>query len=299
MLTKEEITEWFKSLQDSICKALETEDGKGRFLEDNWVREEGGGGRTRIIQHGNVIEKGGVLFSAVHGPVPEFLSKETKLSDHQHTFYATGVSIVIHPSNPMVPIIHMNVRYFEMSNGTWWFGGGIDLTPHYVVEDDAGFFHRALKQACDNHNPTYYTEFKKWADEYFYIPHRKETRGVGGIFFDKLNSASGKSKEELFGFVKEVGNTFAPVYTSLMNRNKSKAFTEDNKQWQLLRRGRYVEFNLVYDKGTKFGLETNGRTESILMSLPETAGWQYNYTPDRGSPEEFTLSHLKKGIDRL
>jgi coproporphyrinogen III oxidase len=300
MLTKEEITDWFKSLQDSICKALEEEDGKGKFLEDNWLRTEGGGGRTRIIQHGNVIEKGGVLFSAVHGPVPEFLTKETPLSQkNDNTFYATGVSIVIHPSNPMVPIIHMNVRYFEMSNGVWWFGGGIDLTPHYVVEEDAHFFHSALKESCDKHDKEYYPKFKKWADDYFFIPHRNETRGIGGIFFDKLTENQSVNKQQLFDFVKEVGNTFAPAYTSLMKKNKLKSFTPENKQWQLLRRGRYVEFNLVYDKGTKFGLETNGRTESILMSLPETAGWQYNYIPKKGSPEEFTLSHLKKGIERL
>ncbi|MCW3072101.1 MAG: oxygen-dependent coproporphyrinogen oxidase [Bacteroidetes bacterium] len=294
---KEEITEWLKSLQDNICKALEAEDGKGRFIEDNWLREEGGGGRTRIIQHGNVIEKGGVLFSAVHGPVPDFLTKENATGDPSGmTFYATGVSIVIHPSNPMVPIIHMNVRYFEMSNGTWWFGGGIDLTPHYVVEEDARFFHNALKASCDKHDPSFYPEFKKWADDYFYINHRKETRGVGGIFFDKLSASSGISKEQRFAFLKEIGNTFAPVYTAIMNKNKSKPYSEAHKQWQLLRRGRYVEFNLVYDKGTKFGLETNGRTESILMSLPETAGWQYNFIPEQGSPEEQTLSLLKKGI---
>jgi len=295
MLTKEEITQWFMSLQDNICGALETEDGKGKFTEDNWIREEGGGGRTRIMQHGNVIEKGGVLFSAVHGDVPDFLKRDTD-SDDNRTFYATGVSIVIHPESPMVPIIHMNVRYFEMSTGVWWFGGGIDLTPHYVNADDARFFHTALKSACDKHNSMFYPEFKKWADDYFYIDHRKETRGIGGIFFDKLNESKGLSKTQIFDFVKEIGNVFAPVYTSLINKNKTKSYTENNKQWQLLRRGRYVEFNLIYDKGTKFGLETNGRTESILMSLPETAGWQYNYSPKPQSAEEQTLSLLKKGI---
>lgn len=298
MLSKEHITDWFKLLQDQICAALESEDGKGKFAEDNWTREEGGGGRTRIIQHGNVIEKGGVNFSAVHGPVPEFLNRENAVpQDTALTFYATGVSIVIHPSNPMVPIIHMNVRYFEMSNGTWWFGGGIDLTPHYINEEDARFFHGALKSACDKHHPDFYPEFKKWADDYFFIPHRNETRGIGGVFFDKLNNTKGLSKEQIFQFVKEIGLLFAPVYTSLISKNKTGSFTPANKQWQLLRRGRYVEFNLVYDKGTKFGLETNGRTESILMSLPETAAWQYNYTPEPKSPEEVTLSLLKKGLN--
>jgi coproporphyrinogen III oxidase len=299
---KNEITEWFKSLQDNICNALEIEDASGflnsevKFKEDNWLREEGGGGRTRIFQDGNIIEKGGVNFSAVYGDIPVFLKNEdaTTLNSSKDTFYATGVSIVIHPKNPMLPIIHMNVRYFEMSNGVWWFGGGIDLTPHYINEDDARFFHFSLKTACDKHHPNYYTDFKKWADDYFYITHRKETRGIGGIFFDRLNSSN---KEDLFAFVKDVGNSFAPIYTHLMAKNKNMPFTELNKQWQLIRRGRYVEFNLVYDKGTKFGLETNGRIESILMSLPLNASWVYNFEPISNSREERTLSMLKKGID--
>lgn len=309
MLTKEQISEGFMLLQDNICKALEQEEGKSKFFEDNWIREEGGGGRTRIIQNGNVIEKGGVLYSAVHGPIPDFLKQDVadqpttivtqsgvEGQQPTTTFYATGVSIVMHPGNPMVPIIHMNVRYFEMSNGVWWFGGGIDLTPHYVVEEDAKFFHSELKKSCDKHNPTYYSNFKKWADDYFYIAHRNETRGVGGIFFDKLTQTNTISKEQLFAFVLEIGNTFAPTYTKLMNKNKSRSFNEDNKKWQLLRRGRYVEFNLIYDKGTKFGLESNGRVESILMSLPKTAGWEYDHKPLSGSLEEKTISFLKKGI---
>ncbi|MBK7182258.1 MAG: oxygen-dependent coproporphyrinogen oxidase [Bacteroidetes bacterium] len=295
MPTKEEITEWFKSLQDSICTALEVEDGKGVFVEDNWVREEGGGGRTRIIQNGKVIEKGGVNFSAVYGDVPSFLQNDHGSEElKKHTFYATGVSIVIHPISPMVPIIHMNVRYFEMSNGVWWFGGGIDLTPHYVNDIDAHFFHAQLKKICDLYDIAYYPEYKKWADDYFFIPHRNETRGIGGIFFDRLNK---KSKEELFSFVQGVGSAFAPTYVELLNRNKNKTYTEENKQWQLIRRGRYVEFNLVYDKGTKFGLETNGRIESILMSLPLNASWQYNHIPSSNSEEFRTLSLLKKGLN--
>lgn len=332
MPTKEEITSWFKTLQDNICKALEQEDGKGKFEEENWTREEGGGGRTRIIQHGNVIEKGGVNFSAVYGLLPDNIfssTLNTSLTSNIHrqpesardqqpttsnqqpiTFYATGVSIVLHPANPMTPIIHMNVRYFEMSNGIWWFGGGIDLTPHYIDEADAVFFHSTLKEVCDKHNTEYYPKYKKWADDYFYIPHRNETRGIGGIFFDKLTnnqqpttnvtlSEVEGNNQQLFTFIQDVGNAFAPIYTSLMKKNKNKPFTEANKQWQLLRRGRYVEFNLVYDKGTKFGLETNGRTESILMSLPETAGWTYNHQPLPGSPEAKTLALLKKDIDWL
>ncbi len=298
MLTKEIITDWFLLLQDTICASLEKEDGKGKFVEDKWTRPEGGGGRTRIIQNGNVIEKGGVLFSAVYGDVPAFLKKDDSTENLPASqFYATGISIVIHPENPFVPIIHMNVRYFEMDNGVFWFGGGIDLTPHYVVEEDARFFHSALKTSCDKHDMNYYAHFKKWADDYFFIPHRNETRGIGGIFFDKLMETKETSREQLFAFVQEIGNTFPPTYTRLMNKNKEKRNTKENKHWQLLRRGRYVEFNLVYDKGTKFGLETNGRTESILMSLPETASWAYNFIPEVNSEEEKTLSFLKKGID--
>jgi coproporphyrinogen III oxidase len=295
MLDREIITDWFKGLQDRICKALEDADGKAKFIEDKWTREEGGGGRTRIIQHGNILEKGGVAFSAVHGPTPANILSALGLKNSD--FYATGVSIVLHPQSPMVPIIHMNVRYFEMTDGTWWFGGGIDLTPHYIVEEDARFFHRELKRTCDRFHPSWYAEFKKWADDYFFIRHRNETRGIGGIFFDRLNGKDGKSKEELFEFVKAVGETFAPVYVQLIERNRHLEYGEEQKKWQQLRRGRYVEFNLVYDKGTKFGLDTGGRIESILMSLPETAGWFYNYKAEPGSPEEQTLSLLKKGID--
>ena len=189
----------------------------------------------------------------------------------------------------------MNVRYFESGNDKW-FGGGIDLTPHYVNEEDAKHFHCTLKDVCDKHHVTYYNEFKKWADEYFFIPHRNETRGIGGIFFDHLR-ANEFSIEERFSFVKDVGSSFAPIYTSLMNKNKFLPYSEKEKQWQYMRRGRYVEFNLVYDRGTKFGLKTNGRAESILMSLPPQANWAYNYQAEKGSAEEKTLNYLKKGVD--
>jgi coproporphyrinogen III oxidase len=298
MLAKEEITEYFKTLQDTICKALEDADVGAKFIEDKWERKEGGGGRTRIIQNGNVIEKGGVAFSAVHGPIPEFLKTELGTSNKElRTFYATGVSIVIHPKNPMIPIMHMNVRYFEMDGNVKWFGGGIDLTPHYVDEADAKFFHQHLKIVCDKFSPTYYPEFKKLADDYFFIKHRNETRGIGGIFFDHLKPTAERTAEQLFDFVKDVGESFAPIYTHFMNKNKALTYEENEKQWQLLRRGRYVEFNLVYDRGTRFGLETNGRTESILMSLPQMASWSYNFIPVKGSKEERTLSFLKKGVD--
>jgi coproporphyrinogen III oxidase len=294
-MNKEQITGWFKELQDSICSAIEKTDGKATFTEDLWERTGGGGGRTRIMQKGNIIEKGGVLFSAVYGPTPQNILEALKLE--KADFYATGVSIVMHPHSPMVPIIHMNVRYFEMSNGTYWFGGGIDLTPHYVDKQDATHFHTQLKNACDSHHPSYYPKFKQWADDYFYIKHRQETRGIGGIFFDRLAATEDISKEQRFAFVQSVGETFAPVYTYFMQKNASLPFGPNEKQWQLVRRGRYVEFNLVYDKGTKFGLDTEGRTESILMSLPPQAEWHYNYQVQPGSKEEQTLQLLKKGID--
>jgi coproporphyrinogen III oxidase len=303
-INKTSISEWLQHLQVEICSALEHADGKSEFKKDVWQREEGGGGISCVIENGHVIEKGGVMFSAVHGNVPEFLLKEQahSVSDNnkptaKDTFFATGVSIVIHPQNPMVPIIHMNIRYFEMSNGTKWLGGGIDLTPHYIIDSDAHYFHQQLKTVCDKHNQTYYSKFKTWADDYFYINHRKETRGIGGIFFDRLNTIENFSFEQNFAFWQDVGKLFAPTYVELINRNKHKSYTAENKQWQLIRRGRYVEFNLVYDKGTRFGLETNGRIESILMSLPAQASWQYDFKTIENSEEDLTLKKLKKGIN--
>lgn len=298
-----DIEAFFKDLQNSICTSLEAEDGTGIFREDQWEHHSGGGGRSRIMVGGSVIEKGGVNFSSVKGEVHPRLRQQMNLSEtEEYHFSATGVSIVLHPYSPRVPIIHMNVRYFELSNGSCWFGGGIDLTPHYVVPEDASRFHAQLKKVCDNHHPQFYPEFKTWADTYFFIPHRQETRGVGGIFFDYLKpdsagSAQGLSKQQLFEFVKEVGQSFAPIYTQLMRAHRNELYKETEKKWQAIRRGRYVEFNLVWDRGTKFGLETNGRTESILMSMPPQAQWEYDYVPPTGSSEAATLSFLKKGID--
>lgn len=298
MLTKEGIRDWFIGLQERICTHLEAADGKGKFMSDHWQRSGGGGGITRVIADGNIIEKGGVNFSAVWGKTPEPVMKSMKLDSIDHPdFFATGVSIVLHPFNPMVPIIHMNVRYFEMTNGTWWFGGGIDLTPHYVNNEDAGYFHRTLKSVCDQHHESYYPEFKNWADDYFFLKHRKETRGIGGIFFDYLKNDSGFTKDSRFEFIKALGDAFAPLYIYFMKKNQSLPYSDKEKQWQYLRRGRYVEFNLVWDRGTKFGLDTDGRTESILMSLPPQAQWVYNYQATAGSAEEKTLAMLKKGID--
>ncbi|MBK8706454.1 MAG: oxygen-dependent coproporphyrinogen oxidase [Saprospiraceae bacterium] len=289
MLSKEDIAGWMESLQDDICRQLSAADGQGSFREDRWQRPAGGGGRTRILE-GRHIEKGGVNFSAVWGPLPEKIGQALKVDAGQ--FFATGVSIVLHPSNPYVPIIHMNVRYFEMNDGRWWFGGGIDLTPHYVNLEEARFFHETLQTACDKHDETYYPRFKQWADDYFYLPHRKETRGIGGIFFDRLGPESPFTKASRWAFVQEIGQTFCPVYLPLLAANKDRPFSDRESHWQSLRRGRYVEFNLLWDKGTKFGLDTDGRTASILMSLPPMAQWPYEFIPEPGSPEEFTQSIL-------
>ncbi|MGN6178977.1 MAG: oxygen-dependent coproporphyrinogen oxidase [Mucilaginibacter sp.] len=301
-LTKEQVAADYQQIQDEICAALEQVDGTAKFEEEKWEREGGGGGRTRVIQDGNILEKGGVNFSAVYGELPD--SVKRALGVEQDDFFATGVSIVIHPNHPMVPIIHMNIRYFEMPSSmkgdqkpVRWFGGGIDLTPHYIIEDDARFFHQSLKDVCDKFYHDFYNRFKHWADDYFFIKHRNETRGIGGVFYDRLTAKDDLSWETIFEFSKALGRSFIPTYIELINRNRNKPFTDGHQQWQYQRRSRYAEFNLVYDAGTKFGLETNGRIESILMSLPPTAKWLYNFQPQPGSEEEKTLSLLKKGIN--
>lgn len=295
--SKEEIALIYQQMQDYICKGLEAGDGRGKFVEDKWERLAGGGGRTRIFENGAIIEKGGVAFSAVHGPTPEKIL--SKLGLQQADFFATGVSIVLHPHSPMVPIIHMNIRYFEMENGVHWFGGGIDLTPHYIVPEDAAYFHQKLKETCDAFDLAYYPKFKNWADDYFYLKHREETRGIGGIFYDRLSADSDEQFQSILDFSLALGRLFPEVYTYFMQKNSMLPFGPEEKVWQNLRRGRYVEFNLVWDAGTKFGLDTNGRTESILMSMPPQAEWTYMHQPKAGSREEFTLNHLKKGIDWL
>tara|TARA_R110001592_G_scaffold359340_2_gene665582 strand:- start:8070 stop:8972 length:903 start_codon:yes stop_codon:yes gene_type:complete len=296
-LSANTIAEEFKRIQASICSGLEALDGKAKFASDLWNRPGGGGGDTRVIQNGEVFEKGGVNFSAVHGETTPELKQ--MLNTEAKEFFATGVSIVLHPNNPFVPIIHMNIRYFELpGTDTYWFGGGIDLTPSYVFEDDAIHFHGEMKALCERHAAADYQKFKKTADEYFYIPHRGETRGLGGIFFDHLNeSSSGFSKEDIAQFVFDTGNTFLQSYVTIAEKRKNTSFTPENKEWQLLRRGRYVEFNLIYDRGTTFGLKTNGRVESILMSLPKHASWEYNFEPKPSSREEISLQYFKKAKD--
>lgn len=296
-MNKEWIAEQFRLLQDHICNRLEQVDGKGKFIEDKWNREEGGGGRTRIIRNGGVIEKGGVAFSEVFGPVSDVMKKQLGLDGSD--FFASGVSIVLHPENPHVPIIHMNVRYFEMDNGTYWFGGGIDLTPHYIVPEQAKLFHQGLKEICDKYHSDFYSKFKEWADDYFFIPHRNETRGIGGVFFDHQTGNESISKEQLFQFCIDLGNAFPELYAQQVELGRNRTFSEQEIKWRNLRRGRYVEFNLVHDRGTKFGLFSGGRTESILMSLPADASWEYNYEPLDDSPEKNTNLSLKKSIDWL
>lgn len=292
-MNRAEITTIFKQMQDEICNKISLADGEASFVEELWQHTEEGGGRTRILQKGRILEKAGVNFSAVSGNLNNNMMEA--LSLQSAGFFATGVSIVMHPSNPWVPIIHMNVRYFETEAG-YWFGGGIDLTPHYIDEGDARFFHQSLKNVCDQYDPSAYEQFKHNADEYFYNPHRSETRGIGGIFFDRLNEKStGHSKNEIWDFVQAVGFAFPDIYSTLMLKNANLPYTEREKHWQQLRRGRYVEFNLVYDKGTKFGFETSGRTESILMSLPPLAAWDYKPEIAANSREERTLALLKKG----
>jgi coproporphyrinogen III oxidase len=247
------------------------------------------------MQNGNLFEKGGVNFSAVEGVLPEKI--QTALNVQESVFFATGISIVIHPENPFHPIIHMNIRYFELKDGTYWFGGGIDLTPIIFSKKETTFFHQALKNTCDKFDASFYPKFKNWADDYFFIPHRAETRGIGGIFFDRLNDKSTTlNKEILFDFVCAVGRTFAPTYCHMvLEKSKKPTYQPAHKDWQLVRRSRYVEFNLVYDKGTKFGLDTNGRIESILMSMPPQANWVYNKENTLDFEIE-TTKHLVKGL---
>ncbi len=276
-MTKDLITQSFRDIQNHICAGLTEVSGQACH-EDNWKYTDGdGGGRTRIFS-GDTIEKGGVNFSALNGTLSEKMA--SKLKGGGRDFFATGVSLVIHPQNPFVPTVHMNIRYIERG-GKGWFGGGIDLTPYYPNTTNIIDFHKSLKNICDNHAIADYSKFKEECDNYFYIKHRNEARGVGGIFFDYLS----KNSEQTFDFVKDVGLGFNHTYLPILTENKDKQFTEKQREFQLYRRGRYVEFNLVYDRGTLFGLETQGRIESILMSLPPLASWTYNWSPEPNSPE--------------
>lgn len=305
--SKQRVSAFFRQLQDEICQGLEQLDAQGKFQEDSWERGEGGGGRSRIMKEGAVFEQGGVGFSEVWGSQmpPSILKQRPEAAGHG--FYATGTSMVLHPRSPYIPTVHLNYRYFE-AGPVWWFGGGADLTPYYPFAEDAAHFHQTLKQACDRHHSESYPVFKRWCDEYFYLNHRQETRGVGGIFFDyqdgqgelyrgpdpqgpaatyshRVGAPDPRSWEDLFAFSQACGQAFLPAYTPIVERRRSKEYGDRERNFQLYRRGRYVEFNLVYDRGTIFGLQTNGRTESILMSLPPLVRWEYNYQPEPDTPE--------------
>ena len=293
---KEKFYNYIESLQNEICSALESLDGKAVFQEDLWERPEGGGGRTRVIQEGAVFEKGGVNISAVHGPLPE--SMQAYFKAEEADFFACGLSLVLHPINPKVPTVHANWRYFELYDKTGkvadqWFGGGQDLTPYYLFEEDATHFHTVCKNACDKHHPDFYTRYKERCDSYFWNAHRDEARGVGGLFFDYCRPDKDMSLEQWFDFVTEIGDSFLPSYLPIVERRKDLPFTQSQREWQEIRRGRYVEFNLVHDKGTLFGLRTNGRIESILMSLPPRVQWRYDHHPEEGSEEARLLTVLR------
>ncbi len=313
--SRQKARELVMKLQDDICKGLEDIDGKGIFKEESWDRPEGGGGRSRVMSQGRIFEQGGVNFSEVHGKElpPSILNQRPEAKGHE--WFATGTSMVLHPNNPYIPTVHLNYRYFE-AGPVWWFGGGADLTPFYPFLEDAKHFHKVHKQACDSINPQLHKVFKPWCDEYFYLKHRNETRGIGGIFYDyqdgsgelyKGQDIKGKAAEvskqigsqklswdELFALAKACGESFIPAYIPLVEKRQATSFSKRERDFQLYRRGRYVEFNLVWDRGTIFGLQTNGRTESILMSLPPLARWEYGYLADKGSREELLTDVFTK-----
>ncbi len=297
---KDKFYAYIQNLQDQICSGLEAVDGASKFREDLWQRPEGGGGRTRVIENGAFFEKGGVNISAVDGKLPEAMQKMFNVGEVD--FFACGLSLVMHPKNPMAPTVHANWRYFEMYDASGniisqWFGGGQDLTPNYLFEEDAKHFHQTCKTACDKHNPEFYPKYKKQCDHYFWNAHRHEARGIGGLFFDYCKADESMEMEDWYQFVTEVGNSFLSAYASIVERRKNLPYTEAQKTWQEIRRGRYVEFNLVHDKGTLFGLKTNGRIESILMSLPPKVQWVYDHHPEPGSEEEKLIKILETPID--
>ena len=295
-MIKEVFYNYILNLQDQITSTLEKIDGMAKFQEDLWKRPEGGGGRTRVIQNGKVFEKGGVNISAVHGKLPDTM--KTHFGVSEANFFACGLSLVLHPSNPMIPTVHANWRYFEMYDSKGeivdqWFGGGQDLTPYYLFEEDAKHFHHVCKLACDKHNPEFYALYKKRCDTYFWNSHRNEARGIGGLFFDYCKATDNMQMEDWYNFVSEIGDSFLEAYVPIVEKRQHLDYTQDQRNWQEIRRGRYVEFNLVHDKGTLFGLKTNGRIESILMSLPPHVQWVYDYHPETGSQEEALLNVLK------
>ncbi len=288
---------YIHELQDRICSALEALDGKAAFITDEWEREHGGGGKTRVIAGGRVFEKGGVNTSVVWGKVTDIMRTQLKIEGH--SWFACGLSLVIHPLNPYIPTTHANWRYFELYDDAGnvsdrWFGGGADLTPYYLFEEDARHFHRSFKAAMDPFGPDEYPRYKRWCDEYFVNKHRDdEMRGIGGVFYDHLRPADAADADRLFAFQQACGNAFLSAYMPIVEKRMGMPYGEGEVEWQEIRRGRYVEFNLIHDRGTLFGLKTHGRTESILMSLPPRARWGYNYQPAEGSPEAELLDACK------
>ncbi|HLQ99130.1 MAG TPA: oxygen-dependent coproporphyrinogen oxidase [Sphingobacterium sp.] len=298
-MIKENFEKYIVGLQNKITLKLEEIDRVAKFREDNWTRPGGGGGKTKVMENGKVFEKAGVNTSSVYGSLPEPMQKLFQVEEAK--FSACGLSLVIHPQNPMVPTVHANWRYFELYDAQnkkidAWFGGGQDLTPYYLFEEDAKHFHRVYKKVCDKYDPMFYSEFKKACDEYFWNTHRNEARGVGGLFFDYLKESEKTSLEQWHRFVTETGNKFLESYIPIVEKRKNHPYTEHNRKWQEIRRGRYVEFNLIHDRGTLFGFKTKGRIESILMSLPPHAQWIYDYHPAPESAEENLLKVLQTPV---
>lgn len=295
MKTKiDKVSESYKIIQASLCEQLEKNEPKARFSSDPWERKIGAG-ESRVLSGGKAIAKAAVNFSKVSGAYSAEMAKMA--GSKAKTFRATGLSSIIHPVNPHSPIIHFNIRYFELDDGQCWFGGGMDLTPHYVDVAEAKWFHARLKEICDTYSPDFYPEFKDKADQYFFLSHRNETRGVGGIFFDMQRPGESLQFDHLLRFTIDLGKQYATMYNQLLEKTSRLDYGSDEVKWQNVRRGRYVEFNLIHDRGTKFGLLSNGNTESILVSLPPDASWEYNFMPEEGSREEKSLNMLKKGID--
>lgn len=299
---KKRFTSFIQDLQNEICTALEEVDGKAKFRYDDWERKGGGGGHSRIIEKGDVFEKGGVSTSTVHGELPELIRQRFEVEEGW--FWAGGISLVIHPWSPMVPTVHANFRYFELYEDEemndvrdCWFGGGADLTPYYLWDEDAVHFHEVFKEACDLHGKDLYPRFKKECDAYFYNDHRDEARGIGGLFFDYLRETEDRSVEDWYDFTIETGSAFLDAYLPIVERRKDEPHEDRHRYFQEIRRGRYVEFNLIHDRGTLFGLKTDGRTESILMSLPPRVRWDYDFQIEEGSREAYVLDRLKNPID--
>lgn len=294
---KEQFTQFIHTLQNNICAAIEQADGLAKFQQDEWQREGGGGGKTRVIANGNVVEKGGVNTSVVHGKLPDSMVQYLKLN--HNNFFACGLSLIIHPTNPFVPTVHANYRYFEVydDNGQvvdQWFAGGSDLTPYYLYEEDAVHFHQTIKNVCDQFDTSFYNKYKQACDTYFFNTHRGEGRGVGGAFFDYLRATEQHDSDFWFNFTSSMGNAFVNSYVPIVEKRKNQPYTDENRYWQAIRRGRYVEFNLIHDKGTLFGLKTNGRIESILMSLPPIVRWDYDFNPTEGSHEAKLIEVLQQ-----